>query len=192
MPAPSSLSGTHKVGELPRLRIQLARWEDSAGWDFRNSSHYQLYRMVWLQMRKRWYCTNKNTQQTWSPGWLGHKVNHGHLTRSTMFTKWIIVTSPGQYIGKIDGGSPAEAAGLQEGDRIVEVALIFWSTRVSIIWLADISIDWYFYSFWKLTISLESLVDQNTAEFNNLFFHCFVWIFEIHFWVKDQFSLLRF
>merc|ERR1712013_906725 len=27
----------------------------------------------------------------------------------------------GQYIGKIDGGSPAEAAGLQEGDRIVEV-----------------------------------------------------------------------
>ena len=52
-----------------------------------------------------------------------------------------MVTSPGQYIGKIDGGSPAEAAGLQEGDRIVEVALIFWSTRVSIIWLADISID---------------------------------------------------
>jgi len=27
----------------------------------------------------------------------------------------------GQYIGKIDGGSPAEAAGLCEGDRIVEV-----------------------------------------------------------------------
>jgi len=27
----------------------------------------------------------------------------------------------GQYIGKIDGGSPAEAAGLREGDRIVEV-----------------------------------------------------------------------
>merc|ERR1712212_86913 len=27
----------------------------------------------------------------------------------------------GQYIGKIDGGSPAEAAGLREGDQIVEV-----------------------------------------------------------------------
>ena len=175
VPAPSSLGGAHKVGELPRLRIQLARWEDSAGWDLRN---YQLHGMVWLQMCKRWYCTKKHSADM--------------VTRSTMVTKWMMVTSPGQYIGKIDGGSPAEAAGLQEGDRIVEVALIFWSTRVSIIWLADISIDWYFYSFWKLTISLESLVDQNTAEFNNLFFHCFVWIFEIHFWVKDQFSLLRF
>ena len=28
---------------------------------------------------------------------------------------------PGQFIGKIDPGSPAEAAGLREGDRIVEV-----------------------------------------------------------------------
>jgi C-terminal processing protease CtpA/Prc len=28
---------------------------------------------------------------------------------------------PGQYIGKVDPGSPAEAAGLREGDRIVEV-----------------------------------------------------------------------
>lgn len=28
---------------------------------------------------------------------------------------------PGQYIGKVDQGSPAEAAGLKEGDRIVEV-----------------------------------------------------------------------
>eukprot|EP00092_Neocalanus_flemingeri_P078682 GFUD01097920.1.p1 GENE.GFUD01097920.1~~GFUD01097920.1.p1 ORF type:complete len:248 (+),score=77.07 GFUD01097920.1:61-804(+) len=28
---------------------------------------------------------------------------------------------PGQFIGKIDPGSPAEAAGLKEGDRIVEV-----------------------------------------------------------------------
>jgi hypothetical protein len=28
---------------------------------------------------------------------------------------------PGQYIGKVDSGSPAEAAGLREGDRIVEV-----------------------------------------------------------------------
>jgi len=28
---------------------------------------------------------------------------------------------PGQFIGKIDAGSPAEAAGLKEGDRIVEV-----------------------------------------------------------------------
>ena len=28
---------------------------------------------------------------------------------------------PGQYIGKVDAGSPAEAAGLKEGDRIVEV-----------------------------------------------------------------------
>ncbi|KAK7601316.1 hypothetical protein V9T40_008757 [Parthenolecanium corni] len=28
---------------------------------------------------------------------------------------------PGQYIGKVDGGSPAEAAGLKEGDRIIEV-----------------------------------------------------------------------
>ncbi len=28
---------------------------------------------------------------------------------------------PGQYIGKVDDGSPAEAAGLKEGDRIVEV-----------------------------------------------------------------------
>lgn len=28
---------------------------------------------------------------------------------------------PGQYIGKVDEGSPAEAAGLKEGDRIVEV-----------------------------------------------------------------------
>ena len=27
----------------------------------------------------------------------------------------------GQYIGKVDDGSPAEAAGLKEGDRIVEV-----------------------------------------------------------------------
>jgi C-terminal processing protease CtpA/Prc len=28
---------------------------------------------------------------------------------------------PGQYIGKVDDGSPAEAAGLREGDRIIEV-----------------------------------------------------------------------
>ncbi|XP_075218605.1 uncharacterized protein LOC142323182 [Lycorma delicatula] len=28
---------------------------------------------------------------------------------------------PGQYIGKVDQGSPAEAAGLKEGDRIIEV-----------------------------------------------------------------------
>ena len=28
---------------------------------------------------------------------------------------------PGQFIGKVDAGSPAEAAGLKEGDRIVEV-----------------------------------------------------------------------
>jgi len=28
---------------------------------------------------------------------------------------------PGQYIGKVDEGSPAEAAGLKQGDRIVEV-----------------------------------------------------------------------
>jgi C-terminal processing protease CtpA/Prc len=30
-------------------------------------------------------------------------------------------TRTGQYIGKVDPGSPAEAAGLREGDRIVEV-----------------------------------------------------------------------
>jgi len=28
---------------------------------------------------------------------------------------------PGQFIGKIDAGSPAEAAGLRSGDRIIEV-----------------------------------------------------------------------
>nr|ACO15399.1 Na+/H+ exchange regulatory cofactor NHE-RF2 [Caligus clemensi] len=28
---------------------------------------------------------------------------------------------PGQYVGKVDDGSPAEAAGLREGDRIIEV-----------------------------------------------------------------------
>ena len=28
---------------------------------------------------------------------------------------------PGQYIGKVDDGSPADAAGLREGDRIIEV-----------------------------------------------------------------------
>lgn len=28
---------------------------------------------------------------------------------------------PGQYIGKVDEGSPAEAAGLKQGDRIIEV-----------------------------------------------------------------------
>ncbi|KAG8230207.1 hypothetical protein J437_LFUL009268 [Ladona fulva] len=28
---------------------------------------------------------------------------------------------PGQYIGKVDQGSPAEATGLKQGDRIVEV-----------------------------------------------------------------------
>ncbi|XP_055531446.1 Na(+)/H(+) exchange regulatory cofactor NHE-RF1 [Wyeomyia smithii] len=28
---------------------------------------------------------------------------------------------PGQYIGKVDDGSPAEAAGLRQGDRIIEV-----------------------------------------------------------------------
>ncbi|XP_065226707.1 Na(+)/H(+) exchange regulatory cofactor NHE-RF1-like isoform X2 [Planococcus citri] len=28
---------------------------------------------------------------------------------------------PGQYIGKVDEGSPAESAGLKEGDRIIEV-----------------------------------------------------------------------
>lgn len=30
-------------------------------------------------------------------------------------------SKPGQYIGKVDPGSPAEAAGLKGGDRIVEV-----------------------------------------------------------------------
>lgn len=30
-------------------------------------------------------------------------------------------SKPGQFIGKVDPGSPAEAAGLREGDRIVEV-----------------------------------------------------------------------
>jgi len=30
-------------------------------------------------------------------------------------------SKPAQFIGKIDVGSPAEAAGLQEGDTIVEV-----------------------------------------------------------------------
>ena len=34
-----------------------------------------------------------------------------------------VMEMSGQYIGKIDGGSPAEAAGLCEGDRIVEVNL---------------------------------------------------------------------
>ena len=28
---------------------------------------------------------------------------------------------PGQFIGKVDPGSPAEAAGMREGDRIIEV-----------------------------------------------------------------------
>ncbi len=28
---------------------------------------------------------------------------------------------PGQFVGKVDEGSPAEAAGIKEGDRIVEV-----------------------------------------------------------------------
>ena len=28
---------------------------------------------------------------------------------------------PGQFIGKVDPGSPAEAAGLKQGDRIIEV-----------------------------------------------------------------------
>ena len=37
----------------------------------------------------------------------------------------IMMRLSGQYIGKIDGGSPAEAAGLHEGDRIVEVLEIF-------------------------------------------------------------------
>jgi len=27
----------------------------------------------------------------------------------------------GQYVGKVEAGSPAEAAGLRDGDRIVEV-----------------------------------------------------------------------
>ncbi|KAM7287269.1 hypothetical protein ISCGN_030960 [Ixodes scapularis] len=30
-------------------------------------------------------------------------------------------SKPGQYLGKIDPGSPAQLAGLKEGDRIVEV-----------------------------------------------------------------------
>lgn len=30
-------------------------------------------------------------------------------------------SKPGQYIGKVDEGSPAEAAGLRQGDRILEV-----------------------------------------------------------------------
>lgn len=30
-------------------------------------------------------------------------------------------SKPGQYIGKVDAASPAELAGLLEGDRIVEV-----------------------------------------------------------------------
>ena len=29
---------------------------------------------------------------------------------------------PGQFIGKVDEGSPAEAAGLREGDRIGQVS----------------------------------------------------------------------
>ena len=80
---------------------------------------------------------------------LHKKHSAGIITRSAMVTKWIIVTSPGQYIGKIDGGSPAEAAGLQEGDRIVEVALIFWSTCISIIWLTDISTHFGSWQHWK-------------------------------------------
>ena len=41
--------------------------------------------------------------------------------------KMITRQMSGQYIGKIDGGSPAEAAGLREGDRIVEVFKILGS-----------------------------------------------------------------
>ena len=46
--------------------------------------------------------------------------------------KMILRRMSGQYIGKIDGGSPAEAAGLCEGDRIVEVKLfVFFFAKLN-------------------------------------------------------------
>ena len=124
----------------PRL-VELTKWENFPGYGFNLHAEKTRQGEIWEIINCMvWFgciCARDSIAQK-------------TLTRSAMVTKWIIVTSPGQYIGKIDGGSPAEAAGLQEGDRIVEVALIFWSTCISIIWLTDISThfgSWQFH--WK-------------------------------------------
>ena len=53
----------------------------------------------------------------------GLRINHQSKYQKHLKMTMKVIGMSGQYIGKIDGGSPAEAAGLCEGDRIVEVNL---------------------------------------------------------------------
>ena len=56
------------------------------------------------------YCTSPILIPLKTPSFDGYGFNlHAEKAR------------PGQFIGKVDPGSPAEAAGMREGDRIVEV-----------------------------------------------------------------------
>ncbi|XP_050428997.1 Na(+)/H(+) exchange regulatory cofactor NHE-RF1 [Adelges cooleyi] len=60
--------------------------------------------------------------RTWPDAFDGYGFNlHAEKAKTANGTNNVSAKVPGQYVGKVDSGSPAEAAGLREGDRIVEV-----------------------------------------------------------------------
>ncbi|XP_050532774.1 Na(+)/H(+) exchange regulatory cofactor NHE-RF2 [Daktulosphaira vitifoliae] len=60
--------------------------------------------------------------RTWPNSFDGYGFNlHAEKAKTVNGANGTSSKVPGQYVGKVDSGSPAEAAGLREGDRIVEV-----------------------------------------------------------------------
>lgn len=60
--------------------------------------------------------------RTWPNSFDGYGFNlHAEKAKTLNGANGTSSKVPGQYVGKVDAGSPAEAAGLREGDRIVEV-----------------------------------------------------------------------
>ena len=152
----------------PRL-VELTKWENFPGYGFnlhaektRQGEIWEIINcMVWFGcICARDGIAQKTLSRHYHQVSYGHQVNHCHLTRSIHRQDWWWVPSRGSRATR-------RRPNCRGGANIL-VDLYFNNL-----------VDRYLYSFWKLTISLERLVDQNTAEFNNLFFHCFVWIFEI-------------